>query len=82
MVATFNDWCFDESRQTGDHGLVKTQYGYHILYFVDSDEIWFATAEADLISQTVNAKLPEAKEKYPITIDYSAIKLGVMPQGE
>ena len=82
MVETFNDWCFDETRQTGDHGLVKTQYGYHIMFFVDSDEIWFATAEADLISQTVNAKLPEAKEKYPITIDYSAIKLGVMPQGE
>lgn len=82
MVETFNDWCFDESRQFGDHGLVKTQYGYHIMFFVDSNEIWFATAEADLISQTVNAKLPEAKETYPITIDYSAIKLGVMPQGE
>ena len=82
MVETFNDWCFDESRQSGDHGLVKTQYGYHIMFFVDSDEIWYATAEADLLSQTVNAKLPEAKEKHPITIDYSAIKLGVMSQGE
>lgn len=82
MVQTFNDWCFDETRKHGDHGLVKTQYGYHIMFFVDSDEIWFATAEADLISQTVNAKLPEAKETYPIDIDYSAIKLGVMPMIE
>ena len=82
MVETFNDWCFDETRQPGDHGVVKTQYGYHIMYFVDSDDIWYATAEADLISQTVNAKLPAAKEKYPMTVDYSAIKLGVMPQGE
>ena len=36
MVQTFNDWCFDESRQYGDHGLVKTAYGYHIMFFVDS----------------------------------------------
>lgn len=36
MVKEFNDWCFDKSRQAGDHGLVKTQYGYHIMYFVDS----------------------------------------------
>lgn len=35
MVETFNDWCFDESRQYGDHGLVKTPYGYHIMFFVD-----------------------------------------------
>jgi len=82
MVQTFNDWCFDESRKPGDHGLVKTQYGYHIMYFVGSDEIWFATAEADLISQTVNAKLPEAKEKRPMSVDYSAIMLGTIASVE
>ena len=38
MVKEFNDWCFDESRQYGDHGLVKTQFGYHIMFFVDSYE--------------------------------------------
>lgn len=34
MVETFDAWCFDEARQVGDHGLVKTEYGYHIMYFV------------------------------------------------
>ena len=33
MVDEFNDWCFDESRQPGDHTIVKTDYGYHIMYF-------------------------------------------------
>ena len=33
MVTAFNDWCFDASRQVGDHGLVKTQYGYHIMFY-------------------------------------------------
>ena len=82
MVETFNDWCFDETRQPGDHGLVKTQYGYHIMYFVDSDEIWYATAEADLISEKINTVLPASKETYPMTVDYSAIKLGATAQGE
>ena len=82
FVPTFKEWYLDETRQVGDTGLVKSQHGYHIMYFVGTDEIWYATAEADLLSQTVNAKLPAAKEAYPIAIDYSAIKLGVMPQGE
>ena len=34
MVAEFNDWCFDASRQPGDHGIVQTSYGSHIMYFV------------------------------------------------
>ncbi len=34
MVAEFNDWCFDPSRQPGDTAIVETDYGYHIMYFV------------------------------------------------
>ena len=34
MVETFNNWCFDEARQPGDSGIVKTRFGYHIMYFV------------------------------------------------
>lgn len=34
MVPTFNDWCFDSSRKAGDTGIVETEYGYHVMYFV------------------------------------------------
>lgn len=38
MVPSFNDWCFDESRLSGDHGIVETEYGYHVMYYSgDSD---------------------------------------------
>lgn len=38
MVTAFNDWCFDSSRKAGDTGIVETEYGYHVMYFVgDSD---------------------------------------------
>ena len=80
MVETFDAWCFDESRQSGDHGLVKTQYGYHIMFFVDSHELWYAYAEADLLSDLISAKIPEAMETYPMTVDFAAIKLGQLPE--
>lgn len=38
MVAPFENWCFDEARQPGDTGIVKTSYGYHIMYFVGFGE--------------------------------------------
>ena len=38
MVANFNDWCFDSSRKPGDTGIVESDYGYHVMYYVgDSD---------------------------------------------
>ena len=33
MVTEFEQWCFAESRKPGDTGIVKTQYGYHVMYF-------------------------------------------------
>ncbi len=38
MVEPFEAWCFDESRQPGDTGLVETTYGYHVMYFSSDAE--------------------------------------------
>ena len=37
MVEEFDAWIFDPSREYGDYGLVKTQYGYHLMFFVHGD---------------------------------------------
>ena len=34
MVTSFNDWCYDAARKTGETGIVETEYGYHVMYFV------------------------------------------------
>ena len=34
MVREFDDWIFDDSRTPGETGLVKTEFGYHVMYFV------------------------------------------------
>ncbi len=38
MVVNFNDWCFDETRKPGDYGIVESNYGYHVMYFVSDSE--------------------------------------------
>ena len=76
MVTNFNDWCFDEARQVGDYGLVQTNYGYHVMYFVGSEPVWKTYAENDLLTETLNTMMDEIIAKYPMTVDYSAISLG------
>lgn len=34
MVTNFEDWCYDASRASGDTGIIETEYGYHVMYFV------------------------------------------------
>lgn len=38
MVEEFNDWIFADNRQAGDVGIVETDYGCHLMYFVGDGE--------------------------------------------
>ena len=38
MVTNFNDWCYDSARKAGDTGIVESDYGYHVMYFVGDSE--------------------------------------------
>lgn len=53
MVDAFNDWCFDAVRKPGDTGIVETEYGYHIMYYVgnDHDETWKTTVKTALSNE-------------------------------
>ena len=76
MVEEFDAWCFDEARQTGDHGIVKTTYGYHVMYFVSSTPIWEYYARQDLMTEKSGVMLDELVAPYSMDVDYSAITLG------
>lgn len=41
MVENFDAWLFEEGRKAGDYGLVRTEFGYHLMYYVGGDEAWF-----------------------------------------
>lgn len=76
MVPTFNDWCFDESRQYGDTGLVKTNYGYHIMFFVYGEEGWIRRAKDSLVTDLCSELMAQAEEAYPMEVNYKKIVLG------
>ena len=44
MVAEFEDWCFDSARKPGDSEIIKTSYGYHIMYFSGVSEEYYSYA--------------------------------------
>lgn len=41
MVSAFNDWCFASERKHGDYEIVESEYGYHLMYFVDHADVTF-----------------------------------------
>ncbi len=76
MVAEFDEWCFDGTRAPGDWGLVKTPFGYHIMYYVGNAPKWKVCAESDWLQTETNNLLDRILEKYPLEVQYENILLG------
>ena len=83
MVPTFNDWVFDESRKPGDTGIVKTDYGYHIMYFVgDSMAAWKSSADAVMRKDDYSKKYEELQAAVTIDLDDDYINTILDPVDE
>lgn len=77
MVVTFNDWCFDESRKPGDSGLVRTEFGYHIMYFVGAEEGWLRYGPEAYVTAACDEMVIKAVQEYPMEVNYKKIALGI-----
>ncbi len=75
MVEEFDYWLFYEDHKYGDYGLVKTSFGYHIMFFVSVDEIWAVETENQMISEQIEEKAKAAEEIWPIEKEYKKIVL-------
>ncbi len=75
LIQPLDEWAFDPARENGEVGIVRSDYGWHLLFYTGSVEIWYAEAEKDLIASRLMQALAEVKENYPIQIDYTAIEL-------
>ena len=70
MVPTFNDWCFDPSRKTGDTDLVETDYGVHVMYFVgQGDPAWKTSIIEQLKNTTYTEWYAEQEALYTVTFN-------------
>lgn len=67
-VQPFLDWSTDPARRTGDTGLVKTEYGWHIMYYAASkDPVWKQTAAVALQEQDYQELADSAAQGWNIS---------------
>ena len=77
MVTEFNDWCFDPARKAGDTDIVRTTYGYHVMYFSGEGDYvyWRSVAESDTQYEKFNSTIDELFSKYNLKVDYKNLHL-------
>lgn len=71
-VKNFEDWVFaegdfeGESRTAGDTGIIETDYGYHVMYYVGGHEHpnWYETILNELISEDWKSEQTEFEESF------------------
>ena len=74
-VENFKVWASDASRKIGDTGIVETEFGYHIMYFVSGADYWQIYVGDQLAAQNVQDVLKAAMETYPMEVNYRKIAL-------
>lgn len=77
FVTPFKDWYLDENRQKGDYGLVKTTYGYHIMYQSNMDIKWQVECKYLIQQEASNSIMKEVDEQHAVmSIEKQKIMIG------
>lgn len=63
MVPSFEKWATDKSRKYGDTGIVKSDFGYHIMYFVEDVEYYYHECEEAVLNDKGDKFVSEAVVK-------------------
>jgi hypothetical protein len=67
MTEAFEKWCFDAARKPGDTGIVETDYGYHIMYFIGVNKpYWMVKVKGTLLSNDFGAYIEEIEGKHSL----------------
>lgn len=73
MVPDFEKWSIDDSRKYGDTGIVKSDYGYHIMFFINDCPEY----QSKIIAQIISDRLSNMIDKAEIKVHENAIKKAV-----
>lgn len=73
MVPDFEKWSIDDSRKYGDTGIVKSDYGYHIMFFINDCPEY----QSKIIAQIKSDRLSNMIDKAEIKVHENAIKKAV-----
>lgn len=64
MVSDFENWAIDSSRKYGDVEIVKSSYGYHIMFFIFYCPQYMYDAENQYITDLINDDADSAAKTY------------------
>lgn len=83
MVEEFENWCFDESRQVGDTGIVKSTYGYHLMYYSGTgDEYWKDLADSQKRDEDYEAWYTDFSANYEAKTSWFGMLFTDIPEAE
>ena len=74
-VENFLNWSVDMARQPGDTEIVQTEYGYHIMYFVEGRPYWKEVAKSQLLNELVTNMRTGIESSYPAKVTYKNIAI-------
>ena len=70
MVSEFEGWALEEGRVAGDVGIVETDYGYHVMYFIANEKtVWSDPIKNDLAEAEYNELAEELEKADNVKID-------------
>ena len=75
MVEEFDAWCFDDSRKYGDTGIVKTTYGYHVMFFSGEEALWIYECREAVREELISDFVTAAVDDNALTADYEKMML-------
>ena len=81
MVENFENWCFDAERKPGDYGLVKTEFGYHLMYYVSDRPVWKEQVQQEMVANISNDLLNGILENYTMEAEFDKVSLAFVNLG-
>ena len=76
FVQEFKDWYMDENNVPGSTGLVKSVYGYHIMYQSSVRPAWQGLAAEELLADRISQVIDAGMLAHPMEVSYKKIRLG------
>ena len=75
-VETFTKWAIDASRKPGDTGIVETEHGYHVMYYVEAnDDAWYASVKNAIFAEKYTAATDDVLDEIIKEMDFDGAVL-------
>ncbi len=72
-VPEFKAWAIDPDNKAGDCEIVRTDFGYHIMYMIGNEPVWERVCRQEYLSEYCTKLIDDQVAKYPLEVDYENI---------